>query len=518
MNAIPIGSHHTRLLFEAGFNNHKRTIMKKTIRHLPWVMLALLGADAANAETYIRKNAATPAAQADLEALKTAMKQMRNTPCDNPASWYYQGGIHWTPDPSTLPKNPFCASFDAQHQNLKTAWNTCASHDAKDISEIHFLAWHRLYLYHLEKIVRKVSGKKDFALPYWNYVSLNSGGASDLTMPRLFWSPADPDSNALYTKSRLASLNEGQPIDIKTNVNNQRDAVKIRTSYDYKTFNSALNHSIHDNMHVYIGGPAPIWNEIEQTMTVGLMGDIPSAAFDPIFWMHHGNVDRLFQQWTDSRYGKKITLADLTSVSWPYIFFDENGKEVSYTAQQVYDILYNLDYRYDDQAAVEPELMAPKAVQPKETKIVSQAVNKAVSAAGAQFTLPVPKAAIPVQPLTAELKAPAKSIVLEVEVSYDQVPQGRYEVHVNLPAGDAEAADKDKHYLGAMHFFAAHVHPGQKGRRVFRYDLTDELSDSTVLGRGPKEGIAISVLGAEGATSAGFTIDKATVYTYDINP
>ena len=27
------------------------------------------------------------------------------------------------------------------------------------------------------------------------------------------------------------------------------------------------------------------------------MSDIPYAAFDPIFWLHHANVDRIFAIW-----------------------------------------------------------------------------------------------------------------------------------------------------------------------------------------------------------------------------
>ena len=34
---------------------------------------------------------------------------------------------------------------------------------------------------------------------------------------------------------------------------------------------------IHDNIHFYIGG-------------LGHMGDVPMAAFDPIFFLHHTNV------------------------------------------------------------------------------------------------------------------------------------------------------------------------------------------------------------------------------------
>ncbi|PVH87416.1 putative tyrosinase [Cadophora sp. DSE1049] len=43
---------------------------------------------------------------------------------------------------------------------------------------------------------------------------------------------------------------------------------------------------IHGQLHVFSGGS-------------GQMGRVPVAAFDPIFWMHHNNVDRLFAMWQD---------------------------------------------------------------------------------------------------------------------------------------------------------------------------------------------------------------------------
>ena len=489
------------------------------------VLLTFIGGIShANAETYVRKDASTPAAKADLAALQVAMGKMKNLPCDNPLSWYYQGGMHWTPDARTLAKNPFCASYDAKHPDPKWAWDTCASHDADGFSTIHFLAWHRLYVYHLEKIVRKLSGKQDFALPYWNYVSLNPGQPQQLIMPELFWSPANISKNSLYTAARMSSLNQGKPLDAYASNYLLKDAKVASQDNDYATFNTDLNNGIHDYMHGYIGGsdgsPPPntinqqMFNEIDQFKSNGLMGNISSAAFDPIFWMHHGNIDRLFQQWTDSIRGQKITMQDLMSVpDWPYDFFDENGKKVTYTKQQVFDILYNLDYRYDDQKTVSVQMAAVTSVT-KETVISSAKVNKAVSAAGAQFTLALPDASIPVQALSAE-KAPTKSIVLELETTFDAVPQGRYEAYVNLPKVKISDAEKEKHYAGPMHFFVAKPHHGHKGRRVFRFDLTDELNDPAVLSAGAKNGLTVSILGVGGNTKTGFTVNKANVYTYE---
>jgi tyrosinase len=45
---------------------------------------------------------------------------------------------------------------------------------------------------------------------------------------------------------------------------------------------------IHNNIHVWVGGFDPV------QAGAGHMSDVPVAAFDPIFWLHHCNVDRQF--------------------------------------------------------------------------------------------------------------------------------------------------------------------------------------------------------------------------------
>ena len=41
------------------------------------------------ATVYVRKNASTPAAKADLVALQTAIAKMKALDCSDPRSWYY---------------------------------------------------------------------------------------------------------------------------------------------------------------------------------------------------------------------------------------------------------------------------------------------------------------------------------------------------------------------------------------------------------------------------------------------
>ena len=95
----------------------------------------------------VRKNvySLTPA---EITSIKTGITSMKALPYTDPTSWLYQAAIHGTTLPDGLP-----------------SWNTC--HQAG--ASFFFLAWHRMYCYFFERILRAKSGDPALTLPYWNY-------------------------------------------------------------------------------------------------------------------------------------------------------------------------------------------------------------------------------------------------------------------------------------------------------------------------------------------------------------
>src|SRR6185295_9632413 len=51
---------------------------------------------------------------------------------------------------------------------------------------------------------------------------------------------------------------------------------------DFNDFSLQLEEQLHNSVHGWVGGT---------------MGQVPTAAFDPIFWAHHTMVDRLWSLW-----------------------------------------------------------------------------------------------------------------------------------------------------------------------------------------------------------------------------
>ena len=68
---------------------------------------------------------------------------------------------------------------------------------------------------------------------------------------------------------------------------------------DYK-----LGWTLHAFAHSVIGGSQVDWDDWDKGIAhqldiLGTMDSVPSSPYDPIFWLHHANVDRLWAQWQD---------------------------------------------------------------------------------------------------------------------------------------------------------------------------------------------------------------------------
>ena len=85
--------------------------------------------------------------------------------------------------------------------------------------------------------------------------------------------------------------------------------------------------------------------------TIGLQGDMGSpttAARDPIFWLHHANIDRLWVKWTDPARGRIPPVDDDVWMTTKFTFVDEDGNEQTMSGAEVLDTQFQLGYRYDD--------------------------------------------------------------------------------------------------------------------------------------------------------------------------
>jgi hypothetical protein len=50
-------------------------------------------------------------------------------------------------------------------------------------------------------------------------------------------------------------------------------------------------------VHMWVGGLDPIIGNINNRETWGTMSRIEISPMDPMFWLHHANIDRIWDEW-----------------------------------------------------------------------------------------------------------------------------------------------------------------------------------------------------------------------------
>lgn len=240
-----------------------------------------------------------------------------------------------------------------------------------------FLAWHRVYVYYFEQLLRKVSGNSTFALPYWNYTT---GPLASPTLPVIY--QAGLSNNPLFVNQRSVDINNGAQL--SGAVVSTATALSLPNFDDFQT---ALEGVPHSTIHCAIAGGCP----------QPLMGDPSVAANDPIFWLHHSNIDRLWNCW------RKITgtsghpsPAMIPSIDKPFVFPDPDGNlMVPMDAQQLLNLADQIDVHYEEETnCSDPStpLVTPimQTTAPSTKVVVGSKSAVHIPSEGGRFTITVP--------------------------------------------------------------------------------------------------------------------------------
>ena len=427
--------------------------------------------------SHVRYDCASANGLEMLAVYADAVRQMQAMGPDNPMSWMWQWYTHFV-DGTTTKAAELSRVFGDVDSTQKTfaneTWNTCQSHSGQNAN--HFLPWHRMFVFYFERIVRQVSGRADFSLPYWNYTS--SDPAQRGILPPQFRMPDDPVFECLYRDNRGTLANSGQRIDLNqpTDVMDITDAMS-KTSYStvgsVQGFCRAIDSGIHGRIHTLVG-------------TSKDMGSVPYAGNDPLFWVHHANIDRIWASWNKN--GNKNP-TDATANPWinnQFVFADANGVRVQKPLKNYFSCL-NLGYDYDafiPKPATTTTMAAKMAIAGTGTKPTR------VACAPTEANLGAKAVSVPLLPVSAQ----RKSVVLGLD---DASPSGRaYLVlkelhtwsqpevlfHVYLHPGHGGKLDA-AHYVGNINFFDAEFHDHGTstamdmalGENFYSFDVTDLL-------------------------------------------
>jgi tyrosinase len=355
-------------------------------------------------------------------------------------SWWYQAAIHGSHEPQR----------DLYNQCKHGSW--------------YFLAWHRMYVYYFERIVRaavvEAGGSKSWALPYWNYAI----DRDHSTLPEEFRQPDDPDRNPLFVAQRrqaefgIPGINEGAGLPWEKLAEAETLALGRprfigdtqaggfgggRGPSGVKLYSQTgvVELRPHNNVHNLVGKG-------------GWMADEDAAAKDPIFWLHHANIDRIWAQWQSEGH------ADPGEGAWRderFDFFDADGSRVQKTPGQVVDTVEDLGYAYDvvsskSEEAEPAELAVPAGAAEPDPKVV--AAGSGLTLTGGPEAVPVPfERQAEVEVAEASRETDPRRLYLNVEdIEANENPGTVYAVYVNLPEQPDQKA-LDAHYAGSISFF-----------------------------------------------------------------
>lgn len=472
-----------------------------------------------------------------VDSLKRGVSAMKAREPSDPTSWFFQAAIH-----AVLPtwieaaqrRDPKVAQVDQAR-----FWNQCPHFGQ---SSADFLVWHRAYLYYFERILRDAAQDPSLSLPYWNY-----NDVSQRAFPSLFAAPDfDPvtqqPTNPLFDFRRENAFMAGV-YELSEAAVSADDALR-NTSFFGLTETTGFAGGVvdnsrntkgpvevrpHDQLHFAIGGAIGFGStndpDLVDDFRSGLMASVPTAAFDPVFWVHHCNIDRLWAFWdcAPGRVWGNVPPEDwFKAAPWQFHDYDRSVKTLdraSYMRHGGLGIRYDVGENscrplsatlpYEIQvAAAGPGSVAAAAESGNGIRRFAASRTEVIGRSDTQITLgatePVSErislaAAVlgDAQGAAAAIRKAApetpRRVLLHLDgISYSQPPSVGYDVYVNLPDRVAPSRSS-QHYAGSLSLFgtgdrthgrngvgkghSAHHHGNDEGAGQ-QFDITSTLADT----------------------------------------
>ncbi len=436
---------------------------------------------------FVRQSVATLSA-AQIASFRHGIQMMMSRPATDPTSFTFQANIHGTYD-------------NAATAEQMLVWNNC------EHGSYFFLSWHRMYLYFFDRILRAASGDSNLVLPYWDWTD-----PTQRSLPAPFRLPANA-SNPLYIAppNRPAGLDAGTAI-LGANTVSYSGAFgdvpfdspvgsgasfggQIASPMHFNAPHGAFESQPHDVVHVALGG---------------LMSDPNTAAQDPIFWLHHANIDRMWGRWL-AQGGGRADPGDAAWLDTRFTFYDEAGHAVYLTGAEVINTAAQLNYRYDDMMQMQmqhiivphPVLLAmqghaapfiiasigtvPHAQSTQPVPVESAAHPITLAGQLAHVQVPVDAAAFNRMRMLMAGNRPRKIILRLNDIRYDRPGSVYYEVYVDPPKGQT-LDPSTPGYVGNLSLFGLKPHtmpghPAMPANDVYvDYDVSQIVRQAPIKG------------------------------------
>jgi tyrosinase len=161
-----------------------------------------------------------------------------------------------------------------------------------------FLPWHRIYLLRMEELLMTVD--PTVCLPYWK-------SSEEQAFPA--WLTGFTPTVTLAGGPHLVNRNIG----VFATLPDATDVAAAMANATYNPFAQALE-GVHNSGHVWVGGT---------------MMSITTAPADPVFWMHHAEIDRIWAAWQAANPGQHPPLAGAAAVMDPWTETEVDTRDIA---------------------------------------------------------------------------------------------------------------------------------------------------------------------------------------------
>lgn len=230
-----------------------------------------------------------------------AMRELDGLPISDRNSWKFLAAMHGFDEQWWYELGLLKGAVDVPEDLLDNTYGNQCQHGSW-----YFLPWHRAYICAFEAIVaakvKELTGD-DWALPYWNY--LDSDNPRARSVPDAFLAETLPngDPNPLIKYPRrpgFVGIPSGPIRGFSLTAMEEDDFLVGKDGRigfgggitgDFLQFGGwtgVLESNPHNTVHGLVGGEN------------GFMGNALLAGLDPIFWLHHCNIDRLWEAWMNT--------------------------------------------------------------------------------------------------------------------------------------------------------------------------------------------------------------------------
>jgi tyrosinase len=170
-------------------------------------------------------------------------------------------------------------------------------------TNIRLLPWHRIFLYLFEELLHNYH--PDVCIPYWDWTNPGEQHFPD-------WLVGVTPTVITPTRTIACTRSPGTDAQLTMTVSGV-PAAMAQTTYD--SFSAPINWA-HGGVHGWVGGT---------------MSDPATSPVDPVFYMHHANLDRLWWVWYNSPAGnhQNPNLTGVAAKMAPWMYNEPDTRDIA---------------------------------------------------------------------------------------------------------------------------------------------------------------------------------------------